>query len=159
MSGSIMLSSPIPEAKPSEYTTTFGFSPQSAGHPGPWLLILRNERLVQLMEGEQVVQSTSGRGIENLTPGIFQLLHKQRRALWYAPDSYFAARRLKIPPEGDRSRLLRGALGEFALFLNKETPLHSGPLWIREIGGIQLDDNALSKIYYTLPIGAPIEVR
>lgn len=160
-SGSIAIFRQMPEIDPAALvsTTAFGFSPQEPVHPGMWLSIGRAGQTVSLMEGQQAVQTTSGHGIEKISPGTFKLLHKQRSPLWHAPDSYFLSRRLKVPPQGDRARLLRGALGDFALFITRETPIHCGPLWSEEVGGIQLDENSITKIYYSLPIGATIEVK
>lgn len=111
------------------------------------------------MNGDTVAQAFSGEGIENLSPGNYNLLHKQRNALWYAPAGYFQKRNQQVPPDGDRSRFRRGALGAFALFLNKETPIHSGPVWSDEIGGIRLSENDISRLYYAVELGAPIEVQ
>ena len=86
-------------------------------------------------------------------------MHKQRNPLWYAPDSYFKARLLPLPAEGDRSRFRRGALGEFVLFVDKDTPIHSGPFGSEEIGGIRLEEDDISRLYYQLELGATIRVE
>jgi len=111
------------------------------------------------MDGASAIFSLDGEGFENLKEGIFSVLHKQRSPLWYAPDAYFTARKESVPPEGDKERYRRGALGEFAMFLDKDTPLHCGPLSLPEIGGARLDDLQFSRVYYSLPIGAVVEVR
>jgi hypothetical protein len=111
------------------------------------------------MEGDKEISVSSGEGFENLKPGTYHVLHKQRNALWYAPDSYFSSRSLPLPAQGDRSRFRRGALGEFVLYVDKETPIHSGPVWSAEVGGVRLGSADLSRMYYSLDVGAPIEVR
>jgi hypothetical protein len=111
------------------------------------------------MDGDKEVNVITGEGVEKLKPGIYQLLHKQRNALWYAPDSYFSARDLAIPAQGDRSRYRRGALGDFVLYIDKDTPIHNSPIWDDEIGGVRLDDADMSRLYYALEVGAAVEVR
>ena len=59
----------------------------------------------------------------------------------------------------DRERFRRGALGEYVLYIDPEIPLHSGPIWTSDLGGVRLDDKDLSRIYYQLRLGAPIEIR
>jgi hypothetical protein len=130
-----------------------------ATHSGTWLSINSIERSIRLMSGDSVISTASGDGLDKVTPGTYQLLHKQRNALWYAPDSYFSSRNLPVPPQGDKSRFRRGALGDFVLYINKDTPIHSGPFWSTDIGGIRLEDSELSRIYYQLPVGAEIEIR
>ncbi|MCB0329108.1 MAG: hypothetical protein KDD70_05580 [Bdellovibrionales bacterium] len=56
-----------------------------------------------------------------------QVITISKNPTWMAPDSYFLERGLPIPPEGDASRFLKGALGEIALFLDNGTVIHSGP--------------------------------
>jgi hypothetical protein len=111
------------------------------------------------MDGDSPVTVASGEGIDSLKPGQYQVLHKQRNALWYAPDQYFTERGLKVPPQGDKSRYLRGALGDFVVFINKDTPIYSGPIWTEEIGGVRLSDDEMSRLYYRMEVGVPIEVR
>jgi hypothetical protein len=91
--------------------------------------------------------------------GTFSLKHKQRQAAWHAPEEYFARRGLPVPGEGERGRFLRGAYGEFALFWDKSAALHSGPMTLEGTKAIQVREDVLSQLYYSLPIGAPIEVR
>jgi hypothetical protein len=158
-SGSVVVSNGVPAVTTNVSAGTLGFAPSTSVRQGAWLLIETKQRRVTLMEGDKAVESGSGLGLERLTTGNFQLLHKQRNPLWYAPDSYFSARHLNSPASGDKNRYFRGALGDFALFVTKDTPLHSGPVWVPEIGGAQLEDNLISKLYYSLSVGAPIEVR
>jgi hypothetical protein len=158
--GMIAISRPLPGASSIADTRALAFMPViQATHSGTWLSISSAEKSVKLMSGDSVITSASGDGLEKVTPGTYQLLHKQRNALWYAPDSYFSSRNLTVPPQGDKSRFRRGALGDFVLYINKDTPIHSGPFWSSDIGGIRLDDSELSRIYYQLPVGAEIEIQ
>ena len=134
-------------------------SPASIAPAGTWLSINRREKTVSLMEGSKVSITVHGDGIEQLSAGSFHLLHKQRSPLWYAPDTYFTERGLAVPPEGDRERYRRGALGEFAMFLDKDTPLHAGIVWTDDVGGVRVDENDLARLYYSLDVGSTIKVE
>ncbi|MCB0310611.1 MAG: L,D-transpeptidase [Bdellovibrionales bacterium] len=157
--GMIALSRPAPQVSEESITRAFAFLPLQTVHAGPWLLIDTSQGEMSLMDGSKTISIANGEGVKSLTPGTYQLLHKQRNALWYAPDSYFEKRSLPVPGKGDRARFRRGALGDFVLFLSKETPIHCGPIWSDEIGGVRMPEDELSRVYYRLPVGSLIEVR
>ncbi len=161
--GSVAVGGPIPAIQPlSELLKSaqaLGFSPVDVMHEGHWLSIDTQNNTLRLMEGAKEVMRGEVQSDSSLRPGTFSLKHKQRSAPWYAPDEYFNSRGLSVPGEGEKGRFLRGALGEFALFLDKQTPLHSGPIASAELGGVKVDETVLSRVYYSLEIGAPIEVR
>ncbi len=156
----IAVSRPVPVATDGSAASILGFMPlQAKTHVGSWLSIDRSSKNLALMEGERQVNLLSGEGVTELKPGTYHIVHKQRSALWYAPDSYFAARNEPVPAQGDKNRYRRGALGEFVLYLDKDTPIHNGPIWSAEIGGVRLSDSDISRLYYSLDIGSTIEVR
>jgi len=157
--GMIVLSRPAPAVSALPPQRLLGFAPFPAARVDPWLSISTADRTISLMEGDKILLSSRGEGIENLQPGLYQILHKQLNALWYAPDSYFKSRNLPLPPEGDRSRYRRGALGDFALYITRDTPIHDGPVWDSDIGGIRVPENDISGIYYRLAVGAVVEVK
>lgn len=163
-SGSITLSRAIPAVQQSKgfaSQTALGFVPPLAATTaaGRWLSIDVGHRKIALMEGDRILDSADVEQLGPVERGNYQLLHKQRNPLWYAPNSYFSRRRLTVPPQGDRSRYRRGALGDFALFIDKDTPIHSAPIWAEDVGGIRLKEESLSRIYYRLEIGSVIEVK
>lgn len=141
--------------------SALGFIPAALhGTPsGSWLSIDREHSSIQLMKGDQVVYKLKGDGFPELKGGLYKVKHKQRNPLWYAPDSYFQERNLQPPAEGDKSRFRRGALGDFVIFIDQETPIHSGPMWLPAIGGVKMDEADLSKVYYSLEVGSEIEVK
>jgi hypothetical protein len=157
--GSILISRPLPKVITGDTGVALGLIPSPQKPAGTWLSIDTAHKTVTLMEGEKVSLSATGEGINALKPGKYVLLHKQRNPLWYAPSSYFAARKLAVPAEGDKARFRRGALGDFVLYIDKEVPIHSGPIWLTDIGGVKLDDTSLSKMYYLLNVGAEVEVK
>lgn len=157
--GLIVMSRRAPIAATAKNQTMLGFVPGRSSHEGYWLSINRQEKTVNLMQDDKVLKTTNGEGLASLQAGVFKLLHKQRAPLWYAPDSYFQDRALPVPAQGDKARFRRGALGDYAMFLDKSTPIHNGPIWSEEVGGVRVGETDLSKIYYTLDVGSVIEVK
>lgn len=164
--GAITIARSAPLAQALEPSTMLGFLPGTVPalaspveRVGTWLSVDRAQRSISLHNGTSEVAKFEAEGIDKLKPGVFPIVLKQRSPLWYAPDAYFAARNLSIPARGDKTRFRRGALGDFVIFLDKATPLHSGPIWVDEIGGLRLDENDLSRIYYQLDVGSLIEVK
>lgn len=159
--GMIAISRPLPSVSHAPAQGLLGFMPipRSSAHVGSWISLDTGTKALSVMSGETKVASLSGQGIEGLKPGAYQLLHKQKNALWYAPDSYFTARNLPIPAQGDRNRYRRGALGEFVLYIDKDTPLYSGPIWDAEIGGVRIEESEMSRLYSLIDIGSAVEVR
>jgi len=140
-------------------STLLGFMPLPPTQAAAWLSIDTVRQTVSLMAGSRVVSTATGEGLSSLKPGTYHVAHKQRQPLWHAPGSYFEARGLPVPAEGDRARLRRGALGDLALFIDQNTPIHTGPIWASEIGGIKLDDSVMTPLYEQLEVGAVIEVK
>lgn len=158
-SGSIVLARPMPETRAVGPLSMFGFLPASLSQAGSWVQIDTQAKKLSLMDGDKVVFEAAADGADHLAPGKYQVLHKQRSALWYAPDAYFTSRSLPVPPEGDRARFRRGALGDFAIFLGKDLPVHSGPVWSSEIGGVRLEEAEISRLYYSIDVGGAVEVK
>ena len=136
----------------------FGFMPEK-DQKNTWLEINTTNKEVYLFEKGELVQKAKVEGNLDFEPGRYQIKHKQRSALWYAGDDYFLSRQLPVPEVGNRERYRRGALGDFALFLDTETPIHSSPIWTAEVGGLKLEDQQMRKIYYALEVGSVVEVR
>ena len=143
-----------PISKP---TTLLGFLPNNDTQK--WLCIDSKKLTVSLMDGDTPLATVKAEGAMKLTPGEYSLSHKQRSPLWYAGDDYFIKRGLPVPPSGDTERYRRGALGDFALFLDKDTSLHSAPIWTDEVGGLRIQDEQIKKIYYSLDVGSRVEIK
>lgn len=159
-SGQITISRSAPEAASVGSMSMLGFLPVIGTHTGLWLSIDSKSKKVSLMEGSRIISTSEVDGMASgITPGSYQVLHMQKSALWYATDEYFTKRGLEVPSQGDKARFRRGAFGEYAIFLNKDTPIHSGPMFVDEIGGIRLSESDMSKIYYQLQVGSIIEVK
>jgi len=154
-----MIARPAPAPSQVSSTSVLGFLPVQAAPHRSWLSLDRASSSISLMDGDKVVAVVKAQGLESARSGSFQVIYKQKNAPWYAPDSYFSARNLAVPSAGDKSRFRRGALGEYVIFLAKDLPIHSGPVWSSEVGGIQLKNEELSKLFYALDVGAPIEIR
>jgi len=111
------------------------------------------------MQGQGLVVAIQGEGLGSIPVGSYTVVHKQKDPLWYATDTYFTRRGLSVPPEGDRNRLLRGALGSLVIFLDNQIPIHNGPIWNEDVGGGRLEDDALQVIYENLELGDQILVE
>lgn len=157
--GSISLFRPVPIFTGDvEATSLLGFAPAPSIHLGSWLKINKGSETISLYDGNRQVISAK-MATANLIPGQYTMMHKQQDPTWYAPDSYFSARGLDIPSEGEASRYLRGALGPYALFLSPETPLHCGPIDTTEIGGAKISEEPLAELYASVAVGTPVVVE
>lgn len=142
--------------------TALGFIDPMIGslHPTQAVLRISRERgIAELFRGDKIELSAPIEGTQSIKPGTYQIRLKQTSPLWYAPSSYFESRGLDVPLEGDRARYLRGALGEYVLFVDAETPIHAGPIWCEDIGGARLAEEHLSKIYYSVEEGTAVVVE
>jgi hypothetical protein len=159
--GALALSRPVPDAAAPALRSdpVLGFMPSRHSEMGQWLRIDRSKSRIELMNGATSVATVSGDGVQSLKPGRYTIALKQKSPVWYAPARYFTDRLLDVPGEGNHDRYRRGALGPYALFLNEQTPIHSGPVWREEIGGVRVEESAMSRIFESLDVGATIEVR
>lgn len=160
-SGTIVIASPLPEVTSPSVRTMLGFLPADIDERGTWLSISLSEKTARLMKGAKEILSARINPMQKdgLAPGSYELLHKQRNALWYAPEDYFTNRRMSVPPSGGNERYLRGALGDFVLYIDRNLPLHCSPISAPEIGGIRVQEADLARLYYHLEVGALIEVE
>lgn len=168
--GMIVLARPAPpvnteSAYSSEHSkgTVFGFLPSLEAGSKPWLLLSTAENKLKLMQGKELklavnldAQAISASQLEG---GVYEIIHKQRHPVWHATEEYFAARHIDAPAEGDAERFLKGALGDFALFTDKEMPIHSGPIELPELGGLRLKEDDIARIYYHLEVGSQFIVE
>lgn len=141
----------------------FGFMPSQVSIAGSWIKLSKSTGTIELMSGGRSVERFQAKfGISQhsaLNSGVYSVVHKQKSPLWYAPDSYFTERGLAVPAQGERSRFRRGALGTAAIFIDASTPIHAGPLNSSEIGGIQISEEAMSRLYPTLNTGGVIVIE
>lgn len=140
-------------------TVMLGFIPVAQESDKPRLSIDTTKGTLSLVKGDELLSSCSIDGAMKIKPGSYQIEHKQRSPLWYAEDSYFTNRGLPVPAPEHKDRYRRGALGEFALFLDKDNAIHSSEVWTDEVGGLRIADEDIRKIYYSLDVGSVIEVR
>jgi len=140
-------------------SSLLGFLPLRSQKAQKQLIIDTTSGKLIVKQNDQVLEEVELDLKEKLDKGSYKIVHKQRAPLWYAPDSYFANRHLSVPAEGDSARFRRGALGDFAMFLDNDTPLYSSPVETNEVMGINLGEDLMKKIYYTLEIGSVVEIR
>lgn len=140
-----------------------GFMPvkqnNDALRQGTVLRITRANRKIEVVQDGRTTAVAAGDGVQSLRAGTYEIAHKQETPLWYAPDTYFAARDLDVPTNNETERFRRGALGTAAIFLDADTPIHNGPVWRHEIGGVRIDDEAMKALFSALKVGDTVEVR
>lgn len=160
-SGSIVLSRVAPPvtAEGVDASSLLGFLPVKAAPKGHWLAINRQSRTVSVMDGDLQLVTLQAEGIENLQPGNFEVIHKQKNPLWYAPDTYFTSRLLPLPEAGSKERYRKGALGDFVVYFDPQVPVHSSAVPSTEVGGIRLSAAEMSRLYYSLDIGSHVEIK
>ncbi|RMG40387.1 MAG: hypothetical protein D6719_11145 [Candidatus Dadabacteria bacterium] len=159
-SGQLVLSRPLPHVSAIPAVSAPALLPVRAAASPAWLSLDLEKKTLALLEGEKTIAKFTLQSLpKSLKPGLYPIIHKQRDALWYAPDSYFTARHLPVPQQGDRKRLLRGALGEYVLYIKKDLPIYSGPVEIDQINGLRIDEKTLSRIYYRIEVGGLVEVK
>jgi hypothetical protein len=166
-SGSIVIARRAPAPSAAEFRA-LGFSASTTPNQnlaiaalqrGTWLDIDRTLREARVMEGEKVIDKIQSEDLFALTPGSYQVVHKQRNPLWYASDDYFSRRNQEIPLASAQERYRRGALGDYVIFIDERTPLHDAPLKSPEVGGARLAEKDIAKIFYRLDTGARVVVR
>lgn len=158
-SGSISIARLAPAPLKASENSVMGFLPFESQKGATKLIINRADRTISLLEGDKASIIAKGEGDISLAPGTYSIMHKQRAPLWYAGDSYFTNREMSVPPSGDGNRFLRGALGDFALFIDKDTSIHSSDIWTNEVGGLRIPVEEIQKIYYSLDVGSAIEIK
>lgn len=145
------------------YAPLIGYFPPSSqflpAENETWLEIDRQTKSIRVLKGDDVVKQCSLDGSVSLNPGVYPLQHKEQQPLWYATDRYFIQRELLVPDKTDSARYLRGALGQYALFISPNVSLHSAPIWSEEVGGVRMNREDMSAVYELLPIGASILVK
>ncbi len=158
--GSLALSRPVPpaissdRARLSENKATALMSADVSS-----VVVSRSSRTITATQHGSAPQTFKADGAQHLLPGTFSITIKEDAPLWYAPDDYFTKRSLPVPEEGNRARFMRAALGKRALYLNNQSPIHSGPVWLDEIGGLRLKSSDMAILYSLVTVGTRVEVR
>lgn len=95
--------------------------------------------------------------------GVFRIQGKITSPVWIRPDWAFVEEGLPIPPKNHPSRYEYGVLGDYALAIGDGYFIH-GTLYKRQLGEpvthgcIRLNDDDLSLVYKTLPVGAKVYI-
>jgi len=126
---------------------------------GPALIVSRKTKTITALQPGQAPVVIHTEGTQFLPEGSFSVTLKEENPLWYAPSDYFTKRSLDIPGEGSRERFRRAALGTQSLFLNNQTPIHSGPVWMQEIGGLRVEPKEMTQLFSMVSVGTRVEIR
>jgi hypothetical protein len=169
LDGALALSRPVPTptkqladnsaASATSPTTVTAEAPTADQSTVPSILISRQDKTLTALRPGETPLVLKTEGAQFLKEGSFSVTQKKENPLWYAPNRYFTNRSLTIPQEGSRDRFKRAALGSRTLFLNDQTPIHSGPVWMKEIGGLRVKPAEMAQIYTMIAVGTRVEVR
>ncbi len=158
--GSLALSRPVPTQVSTERASLAASSiPALSQSDVAQIVISRSSRTITAIQPGSAPITFKTEGAQLLPAGSFSITLKENGPLWYAPNEYFTKRALPVPEQGSRARFLRAALGQQALYLNDQTPIHSGPVWLREIGGLRLKRSEMDQLYSLVTVGTRVEVR
>ena len=112
--GSLAISRPLPPinvASPDRSRMNPSASMQSAQPSVTTLRVSRAAGKLSIEGPDSPPMSFYAQVSSTMRPGRYTVALKQSNPLWYAPDSYFRQRSLRLPPEGSKDRFKRGALG------------------------------------------------
>jgi hypothetical protein len=132
---------------------------QESPAQGLQLIVSRHDRTLTAIRPGEAPLVIKADGAQLLPAGSFSITAREVAPLWYAPNPYFLDRGLPIPVEGSRERFKRAALGSRALYLNNQLPIHSGPVWLKDIGGIRLVEKDMLELFSFVTVGTRIDVR
>ena len=149
-------------------------------HDGPYVVVHLSENRVFVFEGARSVWSApagTGTGFrldtgehrwKFSTPrGMFRVQRMEKDPLWEAPDWHFIERGVPVPPENDPSRLMRGIMGNTAIYLGDGIAIHgtNQPELVldpdpeaRRVshGCIRLTNEAARTLMHMVDVGTPV---
>jgi len=163
--GSLGLSRPVPAASRSADSASARASLRTDHTSAPdgggsnFIVISRKDKTLTAVSPGSSPLVFKSEGAQNLPEGTFSVTLKEENPLWYAPPDYFQKRSLPIPEEGSRERFKRAALGSKTIFLSNHTPIHSGPVWMEEIGGVRLGAAEMQQLFSMITVGTRVEIR
>ena len=158
-SGSLALSRPVPLASRVKPGTPNIRQYPVEGAEIAQIIISRTDKTITAIQPGSSPMVFKSEGAQYLSTGSFSVTLKEDKPLWYAPNTYFVNRSLEVPDQGSRSRFMRAALGRRALYLNDQTPIHCGPVWLQEIGGVRLRQSEMDQLYSMVNVGTRVEIR
>jgi hypothetical protein len=159
--GALGLSRPVPPARPVDARASLApqmFEAETRAE-SPQLIVSRRDRSITAIRPGEAPIVIKADGAQYLREGSFSITSREVAPLWYAPTQYFRRRGMPVPAEGSRERYKRAALGSHALYLNNQLPIHSGPIWMEEIGGIRLPENDMAQLFSLATVGMRLDVR
>jgi hypothetical protein len=168
LNGSITIAKKIPEMSPIEELPIYGFIPfQLSIHSHLkerplWLEIDTASSVMNAKRGPEVIATLEllNNNFSNRQNKIYTVQHKAENPLWYATDEYYTKRGLNIPAEGDAARFLKGALGNYAIFLDDNLTISSGSGYqLEEVNHLQVSERALADLFDQVELDTKIVVK
>lgn len=149
-------------------------------HDGPYIVVHLAENRVFLFEESRAVWSSpagTGTGFrldtgehqwKFSTPrGLFRVQRMEKDPLWEAPDWHFIEKGEPVPPQDHPSRIMRGIMGNTAIFLGDGIAIHgtNQPELLlnpdpdaRRVshGCIRLTNEAARTLMHMVEVGTPV---
>lgn len=149
-------------------------------HNAPYVVVHLRENRVYLFDGAKSIWSApagTGNGFrltsdewdwDFSTPrGLFQVRRMERDPLWHAPDWHFVEQDLPVPPARSPSRVMRGVMGNTAIYLGDGIAIHgtSRPELIMNAdpearrvshGCIRLTNESARALMHLVEVGTPV---
>ncbi|MGI6681115.1 MAG: L,D-transpeptidase [Bdellovibrionota bacterium] len=157
-SGMIALSGSLPTFQSDVSPKIVAFLSTDNKIQGNWLLVDTKERTLEIKRGDATLETILLKGNIGVRPGIYSVFSKEEAPLWYASDSYYYNRNLVPPRRDSKSRYVKGALGNFAIFLNDNLAIHDSKINSFDVQGLRLGSNDIKKVYSMLESGALVRV-
>jgi len=105
------------------------------------------------------VSDSSVTDLVDFPRGNYRVIHREALPNWYAPDEYFKARKLPVPPPYAAERFLENVLGPMALFVADDMVLYCASSRLPEVKGARLPCPIVEELYRILPNKAVVIIR
>ena len=125
---------------------------------GNWLLVDTRRRTLSIKNGDTTLDTVAIQGNIGVRPGMYSVFYKEESPLWYATDNYYYSRNMTPPEQFSKERYVKGALGNFAIFLSENIAIHDSKISTFDVQGLRIDSNDIKKVYSSLKSGALVRV-
>ena len=158
-SGMIAIAESLPTYKSELSPQIVSFLAADNKIEGNWLLIDTKHRTLSIKNGDETLDTVAIKGNMGVRPGMYSVFYKEESPLWYASDNYYYSRNLTPPQKYSQERYVKGALGNFAIFLNENIAIHDSKINTFDVQGLRIDSNDIKKVYSSLKSGALVRVN
>ena len=120
---------------------------------GNWLLVDTRRRTLSIKNGDTTLDTVDIQGNMGVRNGMYRVFYKEEYNIWY---DY--SRNMTPPEQFSKERYVKGALGNFAIFLSENIAIHDSKISTFDVQGLRIDSNDIKKVYSSLKSGALVRV-